>query len=64
MKGDKEILGKYAKKGYSLGKANGQLVTVWFKDSIIGALNQEMAMPEALQDICRRHREGLTASRI
>lgn len=61
---DKEILGWYAKKGYKLGKAKDGLVTVWHNKSIIGSQKEESASPEVLQDICRRHMEGLTAPKI
>lgn len=60
---EKEILGDYANKGYSI-EENTDHFTILFKDSMVAVRNQPKITPKEIQDICRRHKEGLMGPKV
>jgi len=61
MNNDSEILGEYADQGYFLLRYGDQ-IAVRYKDNggkELVSINEDLAVPEILQDICRRHKATL-----
>lgn len=59
---DKQALGEYADEGYRIQEYDDHVVTVCFKDKELAAFSQVGTTPEALQAVCKRHKDGINGN--
>ena len=61
---EQQLLGEYAGEGYSVQEDADHVLVIWFKGQMIAAFSQLGATPEAVRNICRRHKERLMEAKI
>lgn len=64
MSREEYLLGNYIKNGYQIQENGDCSVIIRLNGTVIAVFNQPNITPKEIQDVCRRHKESLTAAKI
>lgn len=64
MPREEYLLGNYIKDGYQIQEDGDHSLSIRLKGTVIAVFNEPNITPKEVQDVCRRHKEGIMALTI